>query len=61
MTIYSRLNEETPLQDGSHSRLNERPPCRMTIYSRLNEETLLQDGNHSRLNETPRRMAVISS
>lgn len=47
MTIYSRLNEETPLQDGSHSRLNE--------------ETPLQDGNHSRLNETPYRMAVISS
>lgn len=47
MTIYFRLNEETSLQDGSHSRLNE--------------ETPLQDGNHSRLNETPYRMAVISS
>ena len=47
MTIYSRLNEETPLQDGNHSRLIE--------------ETPLQDGNHSQLNETPCRMAVISS
>lgn len=46
MTIYFRLNEETSLQDGNHSRPNE--------------ETLLQDGNHSRLNETPCRMAVIS-
>ena len=61
MTIYSRLNEETPLQDGNHSRLNE-DLLQDGSHSRLNEETLLQDGNHSRLNETtPYRTAVISS
>ena len=43
MTIYSRLNEETLLQDGSHSRLNE-TPLQDGSHSRLNEETPLQDG-----------------